>query len=224
MTESVLIVAAHADDEALGVGGTLARHAAAGDSLACVLMTDGVGARGDDRDAEITRRQHARDDAAKILGIQQFEQHNFPDNQLDSVPLLQLVQAVEAVIATHQPTVVYTHYAHDLNIDHRRTFQATLTACRPQAGHPVRAIYSFEVPSATEWAGDHLGPGFIPDTLVDISETFAHKRKALAAYHEEMRAAPHPRSIESITALATVRGHSVGVRYAEGLKTVRVLR
>lgn len=218
---NILVVAAHSDDEALGCGGTIAKHAKDGDTVRCVFMTNGVAARGDHTEDNIQERQAAAENAKGVLGIKENIYLNFPDNRMDSVALLDIVQELEAVIEEHKPAIIYTHYTHDLNIDHRLTYQAVITACRPQQGHPVREIYSFEVPSSTEWAA---GQAFNPDMFIDISESFDTKMKALEAYAEEMRPAPHPRSMDGVTALASWRGHSVGCTYAEAFETVRVLK
>lgn len=217
---SVLVVAAHTDDEALGCGGTLARHAAVGDRVAALFMTDGVGARGTD-DAAALRRAAAAEAAGQALGIQARFAEAFPDNAMDSVPLLKVVQAVERVVAEVRPDVIYTHHAGDLNVDHERTARAVLTACRPQAGSSVRAIHAFEVPSSTEWAGPRRELAFCPQHFVDVTEHWAAKRAALEAYAEEMRETPHPRSMEGIEALATWRGVQVGVQRAEAFEVVR---
>ena len=70
---------------------------------------------------------------------------------MDSVLLLTITKAMEGVINSHKPTLVYTHFAHDLNIDHQITHQATMTACRPLIGSSVKKILTFEVLSSTEW-------------------------------------------------------------------------
>lgn len=223
MPKNVLVVAAHPDDEALGAGGIIARHARAGDVVSCVFMTNGVSARGEGLQEEARQRNEAAEEAASVLGISKTVYHDFSDNAMDSVPLIEIVKAVEAAINEARPEVVYTHFGQDLNVDHRLTYEAVLTACRPQKGHPVREIYSFEVPSSTEWSSDDIGPAFQPDVFVDITDFFDVKMKALEAYAAEMRDAPHPRSVEGVTALASWRGQTSGCNYAEGLKTVRVL-
>ena len=141
---------------------------------------------------------------------------------MDSVPMLGVVQALEPIVRKIQPERVYTHHHGDLNVDHRVTHQAVLTACRPLPGSSVREILAFEVISSTEWATPGLAP-FIPHALVDISAYLPKKLEALAAYELEMRPAPHSRSVEHIEALARHRGNSVGVEAAEGFEVVRMI-
>ena len=222
MAETVLVVAAHADDEALGCGATMARHHAAGDAVHVVFMTDGVGSRPGQLPADVLQRQQARDRALAILGVQSMQTFAWPDNQMDSVPLLQIVQPLEAVIARLAPRTVYTHHLGDLNIDHRITAQAVLTACRPVPGTSVQEILSFEVLSSTEWAMPELQP-FVPTVVVDAQPGWPRKLAALAAYGDELRPAPHSRSLAHVEALAVHRGHAVGLGRAF-MQLRRVLR
>ena len=220
MPETVLVVAAHADDEALGCGGTIARHVAEGDTVHVIFMADGVGSRRGNLSLDALPRNAARDRACTILGI--ASQHSFawPDNAMDSIPLLEIVRPLEARVATLRPRTVYTHHGGDLNIDHRITAQAVLTACRPVPGTGVERILAFEVPSSTEWSGPDATP-FVPNVWIDIGPWWPTKLAALQAYADEMRPAPHSRSLAGVEALATWRGHSVGLDKAEAFALLR---
>ncbi len=222
MNKTVLVIAAHADDEALGCGGTIAKHVAQGDPVYAVFMADGVTSRS----GSTEREQSARDEAAKqaqdILGIKKSFMLGFPDNRMDGIPLLDIVQKLEQVLDEVQPQVVYTHHYGDLNIDHRITHQATLTACRPVPGTSVQEIYAFEVLSATEWNT----PGFCtftPNVFVDITEHLETKVKALVCYRLELRDEPHTRSLDNVIRLAEIRGNFVGVGAAEAMMVIRCL-
>lgn len=218
----ILVVAAHSDDEALGCGGTLAAQAARGAEIAVMFMTNGVGARNvSEADPRVVQRAKASRAACEILGVKTVVQRDFPDNRLDSVPLLDVVQSVEQVVAEFKPDVILTHFSDDLNVDHRVCHQAVLTACRPEPGRPVRLILAFEVASSTEWA--FSAPAFAPNYFVDISAQLEKKLQALDAYHEEMRGAPHPRSASSVEALARWRGATVGCDAAEAFSLVRMI-
>jgi LmbE family N-acetylglucosaminyl deacetylase len=223
MNKTVLIVAAHADDEALGCGGTVARHTAEGDVVHAIFMADGVNSRANSTVGDFPRRIAAARQAHEILGLQHVEYLGFPDNSMDSVPLLKVVQSLEDVIKTISPQVVYTHHYGDLNIDHRITHSAVMTACRPQPGGATREIFSFEVLSSTEWAASVQEP-FLPNVFVDISDYLDQKIQALQAYQLEMRSAPHSRSIEHAECLAHHRGNSVGVGAAEAFMLIRQIR
>jgi LmbE family N-acetylglucosaminyl deacetylase len=210
------VVAAHPDDEVLGCGATIARHAAEGDEVRVLILGEG----GTDRpDGTVTELMRQARHAADTLGMRGGYFSFLPDNAFDTVPLLDIVQSMEEKIADFRPDMIYTHHAGDLNIDHELTHRAVLTATRPMAGTPVRAIYAFEVPSATEWAFGRTP--FTPDTYVDVSGHLDAKIAALECYAGEIRDWPHPRSAVAIRALAAWRGATVGVDAAEAFMTVR---
>ena len=221
MSKQILVVAAHPDDEVLGCSGTMARHVSDGDKVYVVFMSDGVTSRTCVESNEVEVRKQAAKDASNILGIVQPPRFlGFPDNRMDTVALLDIVQTLEQVINEIEPEVVYTHHSGDLNIDHKITHQAVMTACRPQPGFFVQEIYSFEVLSSTEWSTNNP---FIPNYFVDISDTLELKISAIKAYNSELRTFPHARSIESIKALAKYRGASMGIRAAEAFKVERLI-
>jgi LmbE family N-acetylglucosaminyl deacetylase len=214
---TVLVVAAHPDDEVLGCGGTMARLAAEGHSVHVLLMADGETSRSgsDATRAQISVRNVAADAACRILGCASVKSLQLPDNRLDGEVLLDVVKKVEAAIANYAPATVFTHHSGDVNVDHRVVHDAVLAACRPQPGHCVRDLLFFEVPSSTEWRPSASMPPFAPDWFVDISATLDIKLKALDAYAAELRPFPHPRSLEGVEALARWRGVTVGVAAAE---------
>lgn len=221
--KTILVVAAHTDDEALGCGGTIARHVAEGDSVFAVFMADGVTSRAqaDQNDLEI--RNCAAEKARGILGIRENYYLGLPDNRLDSLPLIEVIQRLEPIIHKLKPNIIYTHHHGDLNVDHRIAHQAVLTACRPMPGSSVKAIYAFEAMSSTEWATPIADP-FAPNHYVDISGQLCKKLEALEAYQLEMRDVPHSRSVEHLELLARHRGYSVGLSAAEAFVTVRTVR
>ena len=223
MSKVVLVVAAHTDDEVLGCGGTIARHVAEGDEVCVAFMADGVSSRLSATSAEHELRSAAAESARKILGMHKNFYLNFPDNRLDSIPLLDIVQKLEAVVSEIQPEVIYTHHCGDLNIDHRITYQAVMTVCRPTPGSRVHEIYTFEVMSSTEW-NHSASCHFIPNMFINISDYWGRKQKALEAYQLEMRPTPHSRSIEHLKALAEHRGNSIGIKMAESFMSIRVIQ
>lgn len=223
MSKTVLIVAAHTDDEVLGCGGTIARHAAEGDAVYAVFMADGVSSRTHADQDDHAIRNAIAERARKILGVCKNFYFGLPDNRLDSLPLIEIVKRLESIIDELQPNVIYTHHSGDLNVDHRIAHQAVLTACRPLPGSSVREIYAFEVMSSTEWSGPLAAP-FIPNYFVDISTYLDTKIEGLQEYSVEMRGEPHSRSIKHLLHLVHHRGYSVGVQAAEAFLTVRAIR
>lgn len=218
----IAVVVAHPDDEVLGCAGTIALHRIRGDEVHVIFMADGENSR-----VSITpqhqQRQSAAHAALSVLDIQSVHFLDFPDNAMDSIPLLQIVQTLEKKLNIITPDTVYTHFGHDLNIDHRLTYQAVLTACRPQPGQSVNAIYCFEVPSSTEWSS-LTAPAFKPNLFVDISSVLPQVQAALTCYEKELRPWPHSRSLDAIFARYRYRGSCVGVEAAECFIIERELR
>ncbi len=216
----VLICAAHPDDEVLGCGGTIARHIACGDVVHVIFMTNGVGSRQSTSLASIQNRKKASQKALSILGCSSVRNFDFPDNKMDTVPLLDIIQSIENTIKELAPNIIYTHHIGDLNIDHQVVHKAVITACRPQPNFCVKKIYSFEVPSSTEWQTTGYLP-FTPNTFIDISKYVENKKKSMDCYNEEMRNEPHARSINNTIRLNKLRGNSIGVHYAEAFMLIR---
>ena len=226
--KKVLVVAAHPDDEVLGCGGTIARLGDSGVEVHIALLADGVGSRklsviDADESTHIHRRRQAARNAAQILGAKSVVFGNFPDNRMDTVALLDIVQFIEELIIQYQPDTVFTHHAGDLNVDHRLVHQAVLTACRPIPSAFVHTLLFFEVPSSTDWQVPNSEIPFLPNLFVEITAQVDRSRMALEAYSEEMRPWPHSRSYEALCHLSYWRGATVGVKAAEAFMMGRYI-
>ncbi len=222
MSDIILVIVAHPDDEALGCGGNIAKHVKNGDKVNVLFLTDGVSARIDQTKANKKERKKAAEKASKTLGIKKTFFKDFPDNKLDELPILEIIKAIEEIVKKIKPKIVYTHHYGDLNIDHKITHSAVMTALRPLPDNSVKEIYTFEVLSSTEWSSQ-FKETFSPNMFVDINEFFDIKIKALQAYSYEMREFPHARSYENIKALSTYRGSSVGLNKAEAFMVIRLI-
>jgi LmbE family N-acetylglucosaminyl deacetylase len=219
----LLVVAAHPDDEVLGCGGVLARESASGRLVHVLILADGETSRAGG-EAALSSRREAAYAAADVLGVASVNFLNMPDNQLDNVPLLTVIKGIEAEMARIGPESVLTHHARDVNVDHVIAHEAVLAACRPLPESVLRELLFFEIPSSTEWRPDGAAASFAPNVFVDISDVMQLKLKALKTYAHELRAFPHPRSLEAVEALATWRGATVGVARAEAFMLGRCLR
>ena len=226
INKKVLIIAAHPDDEVLGCGGTAARLVKEGHDVYTAILGEGITSRDDTRQPEKRAEEFARLkaqswDANEILGIKELFLFDFPDNRFDTVPLLDIVKVIEKVKKNVEPGIIFTHFENDLNIDHRLTYRAVMTASRPLPGETVKEIYSFEVLSSTEWC---FPLSFSPDCFFDITAAIDIKTAALEKYQSELKEYPHPRSIKGIRLNAEQWGMKTGVSYAEAFKVVRLMR
>lgn len=221
---NVLVIAAHPDDETIGMGGTIARHVEAGDNVYVCILTEGVTAR----HTEIKVQQECALAATQLLGVKETFFFSLPDQRLDGLPLIEVIRPLEECIRKVSPEIVYTMHRGDVNQDHRAVYNATLVAVRPLENSPVRKVLCYETPSATEWGSPFGEDAFVPNVFVDIETTIARKIEAMQEYSRthisELKEFPHPRSIEGVRILAQRRGMQVGFKYAEAFVLVRELR
>ena len=217
----ILIIAAHPDDECLGMAGTIAKISK-DNSIEILILGTGIASRNiQNKNEAIIKLRDESKKANNILGIQKIYFEDLPDNEFDRISLLNITKIVETYIEKIRPEIIFTHHIGDLNVDHQLTHRAVMTALRPIGNYSVQKIYSFEVLSSTEWG---ISESFQPNTYIDISDTIKLKEDALREYKSEIREYPHPRSIEGIKILAKKRGMEVGLRYAEAFQLIRDVR
>ena len=220
MPNSIVAIFAHPDDEILACGASLAKHASTGAVVRILLLASGLTARGPVAISAMDElRDHARR-AADVIGAESVVFGEFPDNRMDTVPLLDVVQVIEEFLGDMTPEILYTHNDTDLNIDHQVVQRAVITACRPIPGRVAHEIRSGEVNSSTEWNAG-FGKAFIPNIFEPVSDTMNKKIKALECYEDEIRDWPHPRSVQGVRTLAALRGMQCGAEAAEAFALVR---
>lgn len=219
MGKQILVIAPHPDDEVLGCGGAIARHSDCGDDVHIAVVT-----RADPElypdDDEAAFRQEV-DAAHRTLGVASTTYLDFPAPRLDTIPGHRLADSLSQVIRRLQPHTVYLPHYGDLHADHQQVYQAALVAARPINGCSVRQLLCYETLSETEWSPPRADSLFIPTVFVDIEHHLATKLKAMACYHTELKAFPHPRSLEALDALAKLRGATAGLAAAEAFAVVR---
>ncbi len=215
----VVVIGAHPDDELLGAGGTIARHVRAGDEVHAVVAADGAGSR---YPAELVAalEKQARE-AAQVIGFASLRLLALPDQRLDTVPLIELTQQLEAALDEIDPGIVYTHFPEDVNADHAVVARCAWTACRPYRRPRVRRFAIFETPSSTEWAWPLSGTCLEPNLFVDITDTLEIKIAAMERYQTELREYPHPRSSRALRERAAYWGSHVGRLAAEPFRVLR---
>lgn len=219
----VLVVAAHPDDEVLGLGGTVALHVERGHRVKLAILTDGVSMRCKD-EARRNSQQSAARDCATVLGVEDLVFGELPDQRLETLPLSQVTHEVESLLRAFQPELVYTHFGGDINRDHRTLTEAVIIATRPYSAPSVRDILMYETPSSTEWSAPQLWPAFQPNVFVDIAATLEKKIEAFSCYTAEICPEPHPRSPAALRQRAAYWGSLMNRAAAEPFMCVRSLR
>jgi LmbE family N-acetylglucosaminyl deacetylase len=223
MNKTILIVAAHPDDEVLGCGGTMSRLAHEDNCVYTMILGEGVTSRDLQRDSskrknELESLKNEIVSANKCLGVKDQFVYQFPDNRFDTVSLLDIIKSIEGVVEKVNPHTIFTHFEHDLNIDHQITYKAVLAATRPMEKQCVKEIYSFNILSSTEWSYPQK---FTPNYFVNINKYIEHKINAMEEYRSELREYPHPRSSEGIRISGRFWGMQVGCLSAEPFIVVR---
>ncbi|MCL5962260.1 MAG: PIG-L family deacetylase [Chloroflexi bacterium] len=213
----VLVLAAHTDDEVLGVGGTIAKHSAAGDQV-CVCIACNRATNHTYDQAVIQRLRGFARKASEQLGVKELI---FCDGLDERLTVIDAVQLIEGHVARIRPDVVYTHHRGDSNQDHQVLFKASVIVTRTSGAHVVRKVLCYEVPSSTEQGPPFGDYAFVPNVFVNIEETLEQKIKALMAYETEIGPFPHPRSLESIRIAAQRWGVKSGLKAAEAFELVR---
>ena len=232
---NILVICAHPDDETIGMGGTLKKLSKDHD-ITVLFVAEGVTGRRksgyenhpdyDVSDEEMekmkeeikVRKEHAKN-ALKVLGVDKVRFLDLPNVELDQIPLLRIIKAIEKEIERTKCNMIFTHHFNDLNIDHSVVYDATITAARPIPSSPVFAIASFEIPAATDWRYPYQ---FKPNLFIDISKEMDAKIQALKEYHYEIRETPHPRSKEMMEATVMRWGSLSGYNAAEAFELVRI--
>ena len=219
MNKQILVIAAHPDDEVLGMGGTLLKFVKKKHNLHIAFLSKGEASRGQRISNELLRISQANK-VGKRLGARIHWVENFPDNEFDKVNLLIIVKSIEKIIREIKPQAVYTHHHEDLNIDHRLTYRAVMTALRPGKSS-VKEIFSFEILSSTEWQAKNSGNVFLPNVYMDVEEHISGKVELMNIYARETGKFPFPRSKEGLRTLAKYRGMESGLKYAEAFELIR---
>ena len=214
-----LVIAPHPDDEILGCGGTLLRRRAEGAELGWLIVAGiseqagWAAERVQQRDAEIAR-------VAELIGFSQVFNLDLPTARLDRLPMADLIDRFSSVFKSFQPEEVFLPHPSDVHTDHRVVFDAA-AACAKWFRYPsVRRVLAYETLSETEFGLD-AERAFHPNYFVEISDFLERKLEAMAVYRSELGSFPFPRSIETIRALATLRGANSGFIAAEAFQLLR---
>lgn len=224
--KKVLVIAAHPDDEVLGVGGTIAKLSARGSECHLLIVTDGSSSQYRDSDHLqdiIEAKKLETKGCADQLGFKSIYYGELPDMMLDRTPHIVINQVIEKVIDDVQPDTVFTHFWGDVNRDHQEVYKSTLVAVRPIIGQVVKELYCYRVPSSTEWMPNKPDTMFMANYFVNIEKFAEQKYKAFACYSTELREYPHPRSIQYLRESDKAVGLRVGLFAAEEFVMLRTL-
>lgn len=208
----VLVFAPHNDDEVLGVGGTIAKYASQGHEVYVCEVTSGK---------NIDRLKNEALEAHSILGVKDTIFLNLPTVGLADIPTKELNEAMHDTVDKIKPDIAFIPHKGDMHLDHKMVAESAMVALRPVNSPQLKAIYSYETLSETEWnipSPDNL---FVPNVWVDITDTIDKKLEAMKCYQSQLYDFPHPRSLEAIEALSKLRGSTICVNNAESFMLIR---
>ncbi|HOP95777.1 MAG TPA: PIG-L family deacetylase [Dictyoglomaceae bacterium] len=219
MKSRFLVIAPHADDEILGVGGTIARLIDEGWDSYILICTKGYPP---DFDEDVVKkiREEAKL-AHKYLGVKETVFLDFPAANLDGVFYKELNKSLLQILENIKPDIIFIPFNSDLHIDHQKIFSSSLVASRPGNSFTPKKIYTYETLSETNWNAPYLTTNFAPNVFVDISHYLDKKIEAITFYKSQLKEFPHERSIEAIRALAMLRGSTINTNAAEAFVLIR---
>ncbi len=217
--KTILIVSAHADDETLGCAGTMLRHRQQCDRLFWVLATEPTGDMA--QPDFVAQRERQIAEVSDAIGYEKIWRLRLPAAGLDALPPSRVIAALQTIIDSVHPDIIYSVHRNDVHGDHRALFDALWVAAKPIHGRPAADIYCYETLSSTNLAHRMNGKSFAPDYFVDISGLMEQKKAINGLYQSEFHTPPHPRSLDAVEALARYRGAAMGVHYAEAFVTLR---
>ncbi len=227
--QRLLILAPHADDEAFGCAGTMAKVKDAGGEVYVMVFSVGDLDHYNAVHGHVTGDTRAKefDAVAKYLRVDDYE-IIFNDTEthmrLDTIPRRDLIHIIEKTsklaLDRISPTMIALP-AVSYNQDHVAVFYAGFTACRahdPRVKSFPGTVLAYDNPTLF-WNVDH--DKFRPNFYVDISDYLETKVKALSLHKSQLRPPPHHLSIESMESLARVRGHEISATAAEAYMCYR---
>ncbi|RYY37771.1 MAG: bacillithiol biosynthesis deacetylase BshB1 [Sphingobacteriaceae bacterium] len=231
MKLDILVLPVHPDDAELGCAGTLLKHIAMGKTAGIVDLTRGeLGTRGT---PEI--RMAEADEAGRILGLSVRENLALPDGFFENTKEFQL-KVIEA-IRKYQPEIIITNALHDRHPDHGRANQLVESAVFLSG---LRRIETFDNNELQQPWRPNLLLHFIqdryiqPDILIDITEHWDKKVESVMAFKsqfhnpewkedEPQTYISSPEFIKNVEARALEYGKNIGVKYAEGFTSTKLL-
>lgn len=218
----VIIISAHPDDETLGAGGTILKHKKNGDEVHWVIVTDVFEREGFSYERVLSRKQEI-EKVSKLYSFNSVNNLGYPTMKLNDTILFELVNKISNIFQELEPDTIYVMNRSDAHSDHRIVFDAVMS-CTKSFRYPfVKKVLMYECISETEFAPILPERVFQPNYFVDISDFLNKKIEIMKIFDSELGEHPFPRSIKNIEALATYRGATIGVNYAEAFQLIKYI-
>jgi LmbE family N-acetylglucosaminyl deacetylase len=197
----------------------MARLADEGVEVTVAILTRGYPPHFSEERVQAVRAEAAK--AHAVLRVKETLFLDFPAAALDTVEHRVMNKAISDICKRVLPEYMFVPFAGDVHLDHQIAFRSALVACRPDGGPVPKAVFAYETLSETNWNAPLVTPGFIPNTFFDISSFLELKLQAFACYASQVRSFPNERSVETLRALAMLRGSTVSLPAAEAFIAIR---
>jgi len=207
---NVLAIGAHFDDVELGCGGTLARHARAGDDVFVYVATVSGFAnhyQQSVRSNEVALAE-ARE-AMKVLEVKELICGQFKTLQVEFIDALNV--EILRIVEEKRIDLVFSHWPSDIHHDHQAVGRASIHGCRHV---PRQLLYR------SNWY--HSTADFRGNFYVDITGTWEAKKLAIQAHASEL-ARTGSKWISFFENEAENAGQRIGVRHAEVFEVLKWL-
>lgn len=218
--ERVMVVAVHPDDETLGCGGTLLRLKEMGKKTAWLIVTN-TNNNPLYSDSFISTRNAEVEKVKEIYAFDETYWLPFWASKLEEVAKIDVVKAIDNAVKEFRPDTIFLPFPWDIHKEHQVAFEAAL-ACTKVFRNPfVKRVVLMETPSETDFAPAYVVNSFTPNLFVDISSQLEAKLDTMRVFESEVQPHPFPRSIESLKALAIMRGGQAGCAAAESFMIIK---
>lgn len=214
--ENILVFVAHSDDEAIGAGGTIAKYAREGKDVYLIVFSFGEGSNPIlvKREIATTRVKEARR-VGSVLGVKQTVFLGATDGKIiENIKNKRFLDKIRHFLRKHKPTKIFTHSYADPHHDHRAVHKIVTKVLREEEFKDI-PVFVFDV-----W--NPLNLFFnrnVPKMLVDITDTFEAKIKALSLFRSQKPSV----YLLMPAVLVKARGHGIAneCRYAERFYRIR---
>ncbi len=211
---TVSIITPHPDDETLGCGGTILKHGTRNDVLHWIIVTAMTEKQGYPLQA-IRQREKEINRVSELYGFTSVHNLHLPTAELDTIPRADIVATLGRLLNEIRPDTLYLPNRSDVHSDHRIVFDAAWSCCKAFRYPFIKRVLMYETLSETDLVSPLAGNAFLPNSFNDISDFLQRKLEIMREYGGEIKDHPFPRSEQNVRALATLRGATAGVDYAE---------
>lgn len=217
---NILVVSPHPDDETLGAGGSILRFKKEGNKVYWLNMT-AISAELGYTQEQIQRKQNQIDRVREYYRFDGGYDLQLHTTKLQEYKNDEIISKIGKYVNEVKPELIILPDYNDAHSDHKYVFDWCY-ACTKGFRYPsVKSILTMEILSETDF-GKPQHP-FVPNYFINISDYLNEKIEVMSIYEDELGVHPFPRSVETIKALATLRGAAAGVQYAEAFRVLKMI-